>query len=297
MKANMKAKWLVELDLFTDTEDSLIQTIKDSGRIVKTLNRVTKDELSNVCRSYFDDDECVVFYGSLNFGKKIMKMPWVPGIYLDDDICKCTSYYPYFGDELLHKDYTMLPFGDFRRLAPSLFERYGETLYIRPNTGFKSFSGTILNKDNFDYSLSIIDFYKIESNELIIVDKAIDIKKEWRFVIVDEKVISGSLYRDWTIGPEELTENAITSDLVLLNSKMVHELCTDEKASEYAQKMAKRYNYSRAWTLDIALTKNDEYKTIEINSFSCSALYKNDLNKVVEAVSIAAEDEWKEYQI
>ena len=53
----MKAKWLVELDLFTDTELDLIEAIKKSGREVKTLKYIPFDDnlVSNIEKDYEKD--------------------------------------------------------------------------------------------------------------------------------------------------------------------------------------------------------------------------------------------------
>jgi len=293
-----KSKWLLELDLFTDTELNLIDAIKRSGREVQTLKYVPFDDklISNIENKY-DEGDCVVFYGSLNLGKKLLKSSFIPGVYLDMQKFECLNYYPVFGDELLHKNYLMMPFGDIMRRKSELFELFGEDLFIRPSSGFKNFTGTVLNKYNFDYGIELASFYDIEPNLLCVISNAKQIVKEWRFVIVNNEAISGSLYRDWTSGPEILEPDATTRDLVLRNSKSVLEYCNDEKAFEYANKVAKLYSPNDAWTIDVTLTSEGEYKVIEIGSFSCAGLYANDLDKVVEKVSEAAEKEWQEYQI
>jgi hypothetical protein len=72
----MKATWLIELDLFLDTEKDMIKAIKDSGREVKTVEYVpTDDKLPAKCKNMFTPEECVVFYGSLNLGKKLKVLP------------------------------------------------------------------------------------------------------------------------------------------------------------------------------------------------------------------------------
>jgi len=294
----MKAKWLVELDLFTDTEEELIKAIKKSGREVKTLQYIPFDDnLVGRCSEGYEENDCVVFYGSLNFGRKLRKTSWIPGVYLKEKEYECTSYYPVFGDELIHSNYIMMPYGDLHRRKDFLFEHFGEELFIRPNSGFKNFTGTLVNRYNFDDTIQLCCFYDVEPDLLVIVSDVKDFQKEWRFVIVNGEVISGSLYRDWTIGPEILSPGSKTRDLVLLNSKSVKEYCTDENAFKYAEKVSKMYSPDTAWTIDIALTSDNEYKTIEIGCFSCAGLYGNDLDKIVEKVSESAENEWIEYNV
>lgn len=233
----------------------------------------------------------------MNFGRKLKKLSWVPGVYLDEKKYECTSYYPVFGEELLHSDYIMLPYGELMRRKDQLFfyfDKYDD-IFIRPNSGFKQFAGTVLDQTRFEDGVKLAGFYDVEPELLVVVSGAKEIQKEWRFVIVNQEVVSGSLYRDWTIGPETLSSGTVTKDLILLNSKSVSEICTDENALEYAKKVAKMYNPEPAWTLDVALKNDGDYKIIEIGCFSCAGMYGNDLSKVVKTVTDAAVTEWKTY--
>lgn len=291
----MKANWLIELGLFEDTELDLIKAIENSGREYKTLSKDTL--LDNSLNDYlrkFGKDECVVFYGSMNFGRKLRKLPWVPGVYFDEEKYKCTSYYPAFGNLLLHNNYLMMPYGDLLRRKRYLYELFGENLFIRPNSGSKEFTGMVVPEKNFEDCVKLAGFYNVEPELLVVVSQAETILKEWRFVVVNQEVISGSLYRDWS-SPEELSEETTTSDYVLLNSHSVKKLCTDHRAWDFANKCAKLYNPEPCWTMDIAETYFRDYSLLEIGCFSCAGMYGNGLNIIVEKVSEEAEREWKEY--
>lgn len=292
----MKAQWLIESGLFEDTERKLIKSLEENGYVYRLLKYIPFDEdLVKRVEEMFEKESCVVFYGSLNLGRKLRKCSFVPGVYLDDKKYECTSYYPVLGDELLHSSYMMLPYGDIKRRKDELFELYGDVIFIRPNSGYKQFTGNILDRDNFNYGLDLAGFYDVEPDLLCVISNAKNIKKEWRFVIVNGKAISGSLYRDWTKGPDKIANGTTTQDLVLLGSKSVNEYCDDEDAFEYANKIAKMYNPESAWTLDVTLTKDGEYKVIEIGCFSCAGMYGNDINKIIDEVSKAALSDWKEY--
>ena len=292
----MKPNWLIEKGLFLDTEENLMNELKSQNIDFKTLSYVPFDDNQiDRIKNLFPENACVIFYGSLNFGRKLKKLPWIPGVYLNEKGFECTSYYPIFGSELLHSDYSMMPFGDLIRKKDYLFNQFGKELFIRPNSGLKEFTGTVLMEHNFEDGIKVAGIYNVEPNLLVIVSEAKKLLKEWRFVIVKQKSVSGSLYRDWTIGPETLYPDTTTKDIILLNSKSVHELCTDDKAFEYAEKVSKLYDPDNCWTLDIALTDDNEYKVIEIGCFSCAGMYGNDLNKVVSAVNEAAIEEYKEY--
>lgn len=295
----MKSKWLVEVDLFTDTEEDLIKAIKDSGREVKTLKYIPfDDDLPSRCLQLYGPEDCVVFYGSLNFCKKLRKLPWIPGVYLDDKKYECTSYYPAFGDLLVHKDYLMMPYGDLLRRKDELYDIFNKGhaghIFIRPNSGLKEFTGTVLPYHEFEDGIKICGFYDVEPELLVVVSDAKQLTKEWRFVIVNQEVISGSLYRDWSY-PEKITPGTTTKDYILMKSHSVKELCTDDKAIEFAKKCAKMYNPEPVWTLDIAEMYPGTFGVLEAGCFSGAGMYGNNLKKIVELVSAVAENEWNEY--
>ena len=254
------------------------------------------DNLIERCSEGYEQDDCVVFYGSLQLGRKLHGTSFVPGVYLNQRAFECTSYYPVFGDLLLHHNYMMVPYGDLIRRKEMLFEYYGSkdvNLFIRPNSGMKEFTGTVLNYDSWEDGITLAGFHGLDSDLLVVVSNAKIITKEYRFVVVNNEVISGSLYRDWS-GAEELEPGATTTDFVLLNSKSVKAGCDNPDVWEFADKCAKRYSPDIVWIMDVVDGAMGP-RLLEIGCFSCAGLYGNDLEKVVESVSHAAEEEWKDY--
>jgi len=292
----MKPKWLVEADIFEDNSDKLVEIVKRKGMDIKILKYIPFDEdlVSRVSEMY-DEGDCVIFYGSLNFGRKLKQTTFVPGVYLNEKAFECTSYYPVLNALLLHHyDYMMLPYGDLVNFKERLFKHFGDKIFIRPNSGFKEFTGMIVEKDKFEDCIELAGFYDVEPNLLVLISSVENILKEWRFVIVDGKVISGSLYRDWS-APAKHAKSSPTRDYVLSHSHSLWEGCKDDIAWKTAQKAADIYNPDRCWTIDVAMNEIGLYSVLEIGCFSCAGLYGNDLDKVVDAVSEAAIKEWGEY--
>jgi hypothetical protein len=299
-----EVKWLVELDVFDDNQDALLKAIKNAGYNYKTLQYIPFDnDIVTKTSKLYDENDCVVFYGSLNFGHKLKKATWVPGVYLNDKAFECTSYYPIFKEHLIHNNYIMLPYGDLLNKKYFLFDLFSKSsnnkiqkIFIRPNSGYKQFTGMVCTYDSFEDCVELASFYDVESDLLVLISGVEDLSKEWRFVIVDGEPISGSLYRDWS-KPEKLQYGHTTKDYVLMHSHSIAEGCDDPNAWEKVKQWAKMYNPDRCWTIDIAKTLSWEYKILEIGCFSCAGMYGNDLNKVVKAVSESALKEWKEYFI
>jgi hypothetical protein len=64
-------------------------------------------------------------------------------------------------------------------------------------------------------------------------------------------------------------------------------------AYKVAWEAARLYRPEAAWTIDVCRTVHDNYYVLELNSFSCSGLYKCDKDAVVRAVSRAALEDWQ----
>src|SRR5690606_3444445 len=119
----------------------------------------------------------------------------LPGVYCNLQQLQCTSYYPKFGELLLNSQYIMLPFGELNRQKEFLFQCLGEEkIFIRPNSGFKIFTGKVVTRDSWDEDLRLFGFYSVEADKLVIASKSQDIFGEWRFVVVDNQIVSGSKY-------------------------------------------------------------------------------------------------------
>ena len=86
----MHPKWLIEADVFQDNTDKLIQVLKNKGIEHHVLQYIPfDDDLASRCLEIYGPDQCVVFYGSLNFGRKLKKLAWTPGVYLNDKALEC----------------------------------------------------------------------------------------------------------------------------------------------------------------------------------------------------------------
>lgn len=296
----MNVKWLVEADVFQDNTDKLIATLKKKGIDYHVLKYIPfDDDLAQRCMSIYGPNECVIFYGSLNFGRKLKKNPWYPGVYLNDKMLECSMYYPYLKQLLLHyQDYMMMPYGDLAEHKNTIFKHFHEDkVFIRPNSNMKEFTGMICTKDDFFECVKLAGFYDVDPNLLVLISGVEPLEKEWRFVIVNREPIAGSLYRDWS-SPEKITPGTVTRDYVLMNSHSVWEGANDNDgrlAREVAYQAAQRYNPDRCWTVDVAKTTYGIHAVLEIGCFSCAGLYGMNLEKVVDKVSEEALKEWKEY--
>lgn len=94
-------------------------------------------------------------------------------------------------------------------LFPKIFNKskifLGNNIFIRPDSGMKEFTGEVINiadEDNYNKKLdTIVNWLKYYGDGkddgkslLTLISKAYYIESEWRFVVTDNEIITGSLY-------------------------------------------------------------------------------------------------------
>ncbi len=265
-------KWLVENDVFDEDLGPLVDEIKWQGMEVVEIKYVP---FESGTYDHFEDDDCVICYGSLNLIKQLQRQkPWVPGSWCNFKNFECTTYYAHFGKYLLNDRYIMMPLAEVKRRKDELYEKYdGNNIFIRPSTGFKTFSGKVVYLENFDNDFTWFDeFAKPES--IAVVSKPHKIDAEYRFFVDNKSVIAGSSYR--------------------INGKLNFNAMVDENAKSLAAKIVKEnWEPDPLYAIDICSCYG-QYFLMEINSFSCSGLYHCDVKPIVKA---ASEQAIKEYNL
>jgi len=165
----------------------------------------------------------------------------------------------------------MLPFAELKRRKESLFEQYGEDgcIFVRPSSGFKTFTGKVIEQNIFEKEYESLGLYDVAPHATVVVSTPKNVKQEWRLIIVDMRVIAGSLYNDRTTN---------------LDYKGY-----PEDVAEYAKNVLKtEYQPDRAWTLDICRTSDGELHLLEIGGFSCAGMYSAEIQPIVREVSRVA---------
>ena len=220
-------------------------------------------------------DHFVIFYGSINLGRRLLKMGYQWQIWLPDSVFDCNYWIPRFGRECFNsfKDSVLIPFG-------GLFDHFvgndDKRFFIRPNSGYKLFAGhTIVVNDNLANNLDSIRLQcGVFPEDLVLVSVAAHIEREYRFVIcqgLDEPFISSaSQYR-----------HHMESDV---NAHV------PERVFEYVDGLIKNVDYSPApaWTLDVCET--DRCWVLETGSFTSAGLYDCDVGKIIRDVEIVVDE-------
>lgn len=221
--------------------------------------------------------DCVVTYGSHQFVSQITRAragSWQPGAYHRVEMLSYSAYSPHIGDLMLNDDFVILPYGEFRRRGVG---PWGGAAFIRPDAVTKSFTGFVITEKDFGHETNSLErIGHLQPEDLLAVARPKPILGEFRFVIADRKVVTGSAY-SWD------RKLDVRSDI-------------DPACLQMAQEVSRReWQSDSVYTCDVALTEiggRPVPRVLELNAFSCSGLYACDTRKIAEAVSSAAAREW-----
>jgi hypothetical protein len=280
-------KILFESDLF---EPDYFQDWVDACEKHDVEYKTTKMSDGNLFHAFEEED--VFVFGSIQFMIHLEENPF------DYDLqtgkiwnianpvtwrnYECTSYYPSLAKYMLNTPYSMIPFGDLDRLQDHLFEVYGnnDCIFIRPNDGVKTFTGTVLARTvmNRKRSMDLMGFNEeeVKSNDLCVISEPRNIIREWRFVVINDKVVTGSLYKERS-SPSQLSINMENIDFDGKNA-------TSSTINSFAlaHRVAQDYHPDDHYTVDICETKDGEFHLLEIGSLGCAGLYACDRERIVE---------------
>jgi len=284
----MNVKWLLERDIFDEDLLPILMAIKDQGfeyRIV-TYIPFESGEFDQ-----FAEDECVFCYGSLNLMKQLKeKKKWVPGPIINLPNFECTLYYTYLGKYLLNKDYMMMPLAEMQRRGREIAEIFGgDSFFVRPSSGFKPFTGDVLTVDDWDSQMEWIDNFT-RKDEMVVVSSPKTVTVEYRFIVSDKKVLTGSRYgtgREGSLCKKEF--NQCVQDWEPTNIETVN----PQEALKLAQVVAaEKWEPDRMYVIDIG-ESDGKMHLMEINSLSASGWYACDPQIVVAEASKVAWEEWE----
>ena len=174
----------------------------------------------------------------------------------------------HYGRHMLNDDFVVLPFGEIERRGLE----GGPGFFLRPNTDAKAFSGLPIPAVDWDHELSSLrQLHNPDPADLIVRASLKGLPAEYRFVIADGVVVTGSCYMvDGVAAPSR----GVDGDCLKLARTIAQE----------------PWQPCTIYICDIALTRQGP-RLLELNAFSCSGLYACDTEAIIQAVAQAV---WKE---
>ncbi len=278
----MKPIWVIEKQVFDDgNSERIAELAKATGHEVIWTDM---DYRNNKKISSIPDDACVVSYGSMNMVSWLLSSKsWMPNCWFNGQTLNCTNYYSFWGAYILQREYAFYTWAELKRLYVDVYNRFSDSnnrfltdakIFLRPCNHIKTFTGAVVPYEKFEHWYNQNNkAYSPQPEMLVVVAKPQPIIAEWRFVIVDNEVITYSIYAQ--NGPNLLTD----SDTINL--------------LDFVQKvLADKWKPDEAYTLDICQIEGGEFKVLEIGSVNTSALYNCDCKAYFEAMNKMAVKAW-----
>jgi len=267
-----KVNWLIEQDIY-DRESELLAELQKQEYIYKQTKYL--NFRSEAAHQYFPPDDCVLFMGTLNLGRDILRSAWIPGAYMDEKHLRCSNYYTYFGQYLLNNKYFILSLGELVRRKTEILEYFKSEgdLFIRPDSNMKSFRAGVFNLNILNTMQSLGSELNRDETTLVLVSGKRAITKEWRFFVYKNQIITGSLY--------------------LMGESRVDETIRGGYLENYLSEVIKQVSWypESVYTIDICESDGELY-VLELGSFSCAGEYGCDLSAIVEFGAKAAWEDW-----
>ncbi len=267
-----KILWVIDETLNERQYDCRFPTLAEAAE--EAGHRVIKGKyIPFLQETTFDHDMNynvpIVAHGTIEFIREFRHehQGACPGFYQNDNVRSFEKFAVPLRDFILNDDYYILPYNEFVKRGIK------KPVFIKPLSGLKQFTGKVIAPHEFEHEIrSMNALERVDDDLLCVIASPKFIKAEFRYIIADKKVVTGSEYR-WDNILDVRVDTLPECD-ALANTIANHDWQADF-----------------VYVCDIAMT-DDGPKVIELNSFSSSGLYACDTRKIVEAVSNVAIKEY-----
>lgn len=195
-------------------------------------------------------DGPVVFHGRETLIRCALGNPhWASGVFFSDAHFTHSAYVDAYGDDMLNAEARVVSFGDLLSWdAPR-----DTKIFVRPDDDSKRFPGQVTTLEELAGS-------DLDKATRLVVGDPKEVDAEWRLFFVEDKVVSGSMYRP-------SADRAIPTEVI-----------------QFAEAAARRWTPAAVFVMDVARV-NRTWKIIECNCFNGSRFYEANVEAIVEAVS------------
>lgn len=260
--------WIVENFVGDNGYEDLIVEVRKQGMECIILDVRNHFELDpNLVKS----NSCVIFQGSIQLFKKLKKeLNSYPIGWMTDDNYLCSNYYPYFQKYLFNDNHIFVNFKSLKDDKFNWYSKYGKEalIFIRSDTGDKSFSGQLVDLQDFDRIFSSTSSrHNLKDDDTLIISTPKNIVGEFRFIVTNKKEIIGvSSYMFQ--GQRTYIPNA------------------PEKATSLCKEILDiGYYPDPVFTIDICTDTDQNVWLMEINSFTSAGTYAAKKDLIVKRVS------------
>lgn len=263
--------WLIARYGESDSIDALAAAVARSGAPLTITKCVPFGGVAEY--PVHGPGERVFFVGPIFSVARIAEAAtWLPGVWYDEGVFACHTYYGHWAQFILQKRFTLLPLGvlqDRPAAAYAAFERGGE-IFIRPDSSLKLFDAERVAFENFQRFLAAMTNADISAATMVVVSEPVELGAEYRLVFRRGQYVTGSMYRN---GNRAIERRPDVPEAVIAFGR--------EVASHPFPGLPPVY------CLDVAITP-DGPRLVELTSINAAGYYACDLDKLVAAVNAEA---------
>jgi len=175
--------WVIQQNLVSDEEYSNITEALSTSRLSWMPVKIIPFSNYIVGSEKIDTTKKIIAIGSTSFINIIYKLNiWKPGVFFDPQKFNYRNWGEKYGDLLLNNDYTTTT-------IERLYQNFGnKDLFIRPLHDSKSFNGQVFTKKEFlVWTSPVMSYIKPDTEIIVSIPKVVE--KEWRFVVVSNRII------------------------------------------------------------------------------------------------------------
>ena len=219
----------------------------------------------------------VICFGSIGLGRIARKKNWTPGIFFNENFDMRQTLAAYVDDVFNSHGSLTSPIGI---VSPAMLEHVDDAFFIRPVADDKCFCGQVITKEEFfNWQKAVIkldteytqlgkdNYVTVTAETVIQISPVKEIMAEYRFLVVDKEVVTGSRYK------------ARHRQLIQLPFDKI-----DDYIIQYARDRAMQYQPDRAFVLDVAIDEDGNPKILELGCINACGFYSADTQKLIDAI-------------
>ena len=250
--------WVIQNNLNFEVGIDNIKNILKSNNVALVEIDIYKNDENMYFKDTFDkfepkDMTNLFVLGSYRLSRMATEKGFYPGSFSNEHFNYASWTQHWTKENMLNGEYLKQKVTDIQ------IPEHWDSVFARPLEDDKLITGGLFKKEDLLMALAT-KITEAHKDKFLIISEKKTILAEYRFFVIDGKVITGSLYK--------IRGQLITSESI------------DKDAAVYAQEMVDLWSPSQAFVLDIALTDKGP-KIIEVNNISSAGLYKSDVSKIV----------------
>lgn len=210
----------------------------------------------------------VVCYGSIGVQKLSKAQGWSPGVFTDDETFRLSTYIDELDDLMVNDTIAVMPLSEVAEylIEPDPEIVQDDRFFIKPNSDNKEFAGTVMSVGEFGaWHAEMMSIGYLDTDDFdVVLSPMKELGCEWRVVVVDGKIVTSSLYKQYqTVRPERHILPEVAALVMEAHARFVP---------------------APVYVIDIAQV-GDAYKIIEYNTFNSAGFYAGDVPAIIDAIS------------